>query len=61
MKTDCRKLIVFQEKKGNQWVNVCFESNVIDVPSNSWWLDSGATIHACNFVQVMINRKNPTS
>ena len=30
----------------NHWVDVCFESNVIDVPSGSWWLDSGATIHA---------------
>jgi len=26
----------------------CFESNVIDVPPNSWWLDSGATIHVVN-------------
>jgi len=26
----------------------CFESNFIDVPSNSWWLDSGATIHVVN-------------
>ena len=28
------------------WVNVCFESNIIDVPSDTWWLDSGATIYA---------------
>ena len=34
-KTDCRKLKVVQEKKGNHCVNVCFESNVINVPSDT--------------------------
>ena len=42
-------------------MNVCFESNIIDVPSNTWWLDSGATIHACNSMQAMINRRSPTT
>ena len=42
-------------------VNVCFESNIIDVSSNTWRLDSGATIHACNYVQVMISKRSPTS
>ena len=49
-KTYCRKLKSVQEKNGNHWINVCFESNVIDVPLDTWWLDSGSTIHACNFV-----------
>ena len=30
----------------NHWVNVCFEPNVIDVPFDTWWLDSGPMIHA---------------
>ena len=60
-KTNCRKLKVIQEKKDNHWVNVCFESNVINVSSDTWWLDSGATIHACNSVQAMISRRSPTS
>ena len=30
----------------NHLVNVYFESNIIDVSSDTWWLDSGATIHA---------------
>ena len=34
------------ELSDNQWVNVYFESNVIDVSSNTWWLDNGATLHA---------------
>ena len=42
-------------------MNVCFESNVIDVSSDTWWLDSEATIHAYNFMQVVINRRIPTS
>ena len=29
--------------------------------SDTWWLDSGATIHAYNSMQVVISRRNPTS
>ena len=52
------------EKNGlsaNHLVNVCFESNVINVSSDTWWLDSGAIIHACNSMQAMISRRIPTS
>ena len=42
-------------------MDVCFESNVIDVSYDTWWLDSGATIHACNYVQAMISKRSPTS
>ena len=49
------------ESYDNHWVNVCFESNNIDVSSDNWWLDSGATIHACNSIQAVISRRNPTS
>ena len=45
----------------NHWVNVCFESHVIDVPSDTWWLDSGATIHACYSMQVVIRKRSPTN
>jgi len=24
---------------------ICFESNLVDVPLDSWWLDSSATVH----------------
>ena len=47
------------ELSNNHWVNVCFESNVIDVPSNTWWLDSGATIHVCNSMLAMIGIRSP--
>ena len=45
----------------NHWVNVCFKSNVTDVSSDTWWLDSGATIHDCNSMQIVISRRSPTS
>ena len=49
------------ELSDNHWVNVCFESNVIHVSSDTWWLDSGATIHTCNSMQAMISKRSPTS
>ena len=49
------------ELSDNHWVNVCFESNIIDVPFDTWWLDSGSTIHACNSTQTVISRRSPTS
>ena len=42
-------------------MNVCFESNIIVVSSDTWWLDSGATIHTCNSMQAMISRRGPNS
>ena len=39
------------ESYDNHWVDVCLESNIIDVPSDTWWLDSGATIQAFNSMQ----------
>ena len=49
------------ELSNNHLVNFCFESNIIDVSSDTWWLDSGATIHACNSMQAMISRRSSTS
>ena len=45
----------------NHWMNVCFESNIIDVPFDTWWLDNGVTIHACNSMKAVIRRRRPTS
>ena len=42
------------ELANNHWVNVCFESN-------TWWLDSGAAIHACNSMQAVISKRSSTS
>jgi hypothetical protein len=29
------------EKKGKRLTCICFESNLIEVPSYTWWIDSG--------------------
>ena len=40
------------EKKGKcliiGFVSVCFESNLTEVPSNTWWLNFAATTHVSN-------------
>jgi hypothetical protein len=30
---------------------VCFESSMVDVPSDTWWLDIGANINVTNSLQ----------
>ena len=49
------------ESYDNHWVNVCFESYIIDVSFDTLRLDSGATIHAYNSMQAVISRRSPTS
>ncbi|RVW78353.1 Retrovirus-related Pol polyprotein from transposon TNT 1-94 [Vitis vinifera] len=36
------------------------ETNIVDVHANSWWLDTGATIHVTNSLQEMTNRRKPS-
>ncbi|KAA8531817.1 hypothetical protein F0562_006466 [Nyssa sinensis] len=51
VKKDCPKFQKWLEKKGNQLSLVCYESNMVDVVYNSWWIDSGSTIHISNSLQ----------
>ena len=51
MKKDCPKRKSWFEKKGMNYVYVCFESNLIEVPNNTWWLDSSATTHVSHVTQ----------
>ena len=50
-KNECLKRKAWFEKKGIHYVYVCFESNLIEVPSNTWWLDTGATTHVSHISQ----------
>ncbi|RDX90728.1 hypothetical protein CR513_27380, partial [Mucuna pruriens] len=43
-KNDCSKRKKCFEKKGIYYISI--ESNLIEVPNNTWWLDFGATTHA---------------
>ena len=48
MKKDCPKLKIHLEKKGTEISFVCYESNMVNVCDNTWWIDSGTTIHISN-------------
>jgi len=39
------------EKKGEHNAHVCFESNLTEVPHNTWWIDFGCTTHVSNMMQ----------
>nr|XP_016514639.1 PREDICTED: uncharacterized protein LOC107831391 [Nicotiana tabacum] len=58
---DCLKRKVWFEKIGTISAFVCFESNLIEVPNNTWWLDSGATAHVSTTLQgfLTIQTTNP--
>lgn len=43
----CPKFKAWLERKGN-FSFVCHESNLLEVPKNTWWLDSGCTTHVSN-------------
>ena len=64
-KKDCPKRRQWFERKGKSlikgYIFVCFESNLIEVPSNTWWLNSGATTHISNTMQgfLSIHTINP--
>ena len=37
------------------------ETNIIDVPMNTWWLDTSAIIHVTNSLHGMISQRGPTN
>jgi hypothetical protein len=42
---ECSKYVAWREKKGNFLTFVCSEINLVFVPKDTWWVDSGATTH----------------
>ena len=59
VKKDCPKFKKWLEKKGNISSFVCYESNMVNVNINTWWIDSGSTIHIANSLQGMQNLTKP--
>lgn len=47
---DCLKCKVWLEKKYNYTIFVCSESNLIEVPHNTWWIDYGTTTHVSSIM-----------
>ena len=63
-RVDCFKFKNWLEKKkkeqGMLSAYVCFESNLVNVPLDSWWLDSGATVHVATSLQGIRNLRKPS-
>ena len=59
MKKDCIKRKTWFEKRGINLYFVCYESNLAEVPSNTWWIDSGATTHVTNLMQGFLTTRKP--
>jgi hypothetical protein len=61
MKKDCQKYIKWLERKGNLISLVCHESFFVEAPNNTWWIDSGSTIHIVNSMQGFLTTRKPAS
>ena len=48
MKNDCAKFKKLFENKVNSISCVCYESKMVDVNHNTWWIDSESIIHISN-------------
>ena len=48
VKKDCPKFKTWLKNKGNLSSFVCYESNMVNVNINTWWIDSSSTIHIAN-------------
>ncbi|RVW26828.1 hypothetical protein CK203_111491 [Vitis vinifera] len=59
VKKDCNKSKAWFEKRGINLSFVCYESNLAEVPSNTWWIDSGATTHVTNLMQGFLTTRKP--
>ena len=61
---DCFKFKNWLEKKNKEQgmlsAYVCFEYNLVNVPLDSWWLDSGATVHVATSLQGIRNLRKPS-
>ncbi|KAH9667906.1 hypothetical protein KPL70_021226 [Citrus sinensis] len=57
MKKACPKYMKWHEKKGNLISLVCYESNMVHVSHNTWWIDSGSTSHISNTMQGFLNHR----
>ncbi|KAL5831966.1 hypothetical protein ACOSQ4_017320 [Xanthoceras sorbifolium] len=59
MKKDRAKFKKWLEDKDNQISFVCYESNMVNVNINTWWINSGSTIHISNSLQGLQNLRKP--
>ncbi|RVW79209.1 Retrovirus-related Pol polyprotein from transposon TNT 1-94 [Vitis vinifera] len=60
MKKTCTKYAAWREKKGTLLNFVCSEINLAVVPTNTWWIDTGATTHISVTMQGCLRSRMPT-
>lgn len=58
-KKECAGFKKWMDDKGNPISLVCYESNMANVNLNTWWIDSGSTIHITNSLQGFQNLRKP--
>jgi hypothetical protein len=51
---DCPDFLRWLNKKGNDFITLIDESLYIDFPTDTWWIDSGATVHIANSLKVFV-------
>ena len=51
LRKDCQVFKDYLKSKGVEQINVCVESNLIEVPGNSWWFDTGCSVHITNSLE----------
>ena len=61
LKKDCAKYKAWLEKKGlgNLSSYVCHQSHLVDVPENTWWVDSDFTVHVAKSMQEFLFQRPP--
>ncbi|RVX01856.1 Retrovirus-related Pol polyprotein from transposon TNT 1-94 [Vitis vinifera] len=60
MKKTCTKYATWREKKGTLLNFVCSEINLAVVPTDTWWIDTGATTHISVTMQGCLRSRMPT-
>ena len=60
MKKTCTKYATWCEKKGTLLNFVCSEINLVVVPTDTWWIDMGATTHISVTMQGCLRSRMPT-
>jgi hypothetical protein len=50
-KKNCHRRRAWFEERGKFLACLCFELNLIEVPSNTWWIDSCFVVHVSNSLQ----------
>jgi hypothetical protein len=51
IRRECDEFKAWLIKKGNDFISFIDESFFTNFPSNTWWIDSGATVHITNSSQ----------